>query len=810
MKHTDPTKLRNDGGFARAPYNFVPLPNRMVAAPPDLPSGEAYHPELHTGWVECTLETRSPLYIRGMLTQKQFEAFGELTVEKMTPEQIQQRAPFFNLGGEKVEGRPEPVIPGSSLRGMLRSLVEVIAYGRMRWVAPQPTFTYRAVAAKNDDPLREPYRQVIGQLAANVRAGYLMRQNDTWLIRPARTPSAKEAFLKIPEQSIPDGLIPGLLRFRKPNYKPGYCPVSFSLGKRNGSRGPYLAVTEIGLPERGLPNKGMLVWSGSMLEGVDSEEERAKKLRRHKHTVILDASPTATPLVISDQAVRDYLAGLTPFQKELWGGEKGCLKDGAPVFYVEPEGGSRLVTYFGASPNFRIPARLSGGERAATPRDFIPDRLRSDPRPDFADALFGWVEELEEEEGEGKKRDRRVIGPPGQRAGRVFVGDARYQSNRAGVWLSDQPVPLQVLSGPKPTTFQHYLVQNKSKGHDPDNKVSLAHYGTPRQETEIRGHKFYWVKGASPEIRAKAGTKKQEKHHTLVTPLKPGVTFKFRLDFENLRSEELGALLWALTLPGEPGREYCHRLGMGKPLGMGVVKLVPQLYLTDRSSRYTALFDERGWELGAGKQEDLSPYIGAFEAYMFGPEGLGEEDRRFRQGAPAQSPCLADLERIQALLLMLEWREGEAAWQDFTRYMEIERQGPGAKTTNEYKERPVLPTPAGVVALYKGEKKLAPPGGGGGWQNRPPQPAGRERSGAPRQPARPEQGGWQYGVVDRFGMGGKPYGFIRPDSGGRDVFVHANELRGGLRELRPGQRVKFRPVTGKNGLPAAADVYLED
>src|SRR5690606_23756048 len=123
MKHTDPTKLRNDGGFARAPYNFVPLPNRMVAAPPDLPSGEAYHPELHTGWVECTLETRSPLYIRGMLTRKQFEAFGELTVEKMTPEETRQRAPFFNLGGEKVEGRPEPVIPGSSLRGMLRSLV---------------------------------------------------------------------------------------------------------------------------------------------------------------------------------------------------------------------------------------------------------------------------------------------------------------------------------------------------------------------------------------------------------------------------------------------------------------------------------------------------------------------------------------------------------------------------------------------------------------------------------------------------------------------------------------------------------------
>jgi cold shock protein len=38
----------------------------------------------------------------------------------------------------------------------------------------------------------------------------------------------------------------------------------------------------------------------------------------------------------------------------------------------------------------------------------------------------------------------------------------------------------------------------------------------------------------------------------------------------------------------------------------------------------------------------------------------------------------------------------------------------------------------------------------------------------------------------------KGYGFIQPDNGGKDVFVHATALeRAGLRSLREGQKVSF-------------------
>lgn len=42
----------------------------------------------------------------------------------------------------------------------------------------------------------------------------------------------------------------------------------------------------------------------------------------------------------------------------------------------------------------------------------------------------------------------------------------------------------------------------------------------------------------------------------------------------------------------------------------------------------------------------------------------------------------------------------------------------------------------------------------------------------------------------------KGYGFIQPDNGGKDVFVHATALeRAGMRGLREGQKINFELVT---------------
>ena len=54
----------------------------------------------------------------------------------------------------------------------------------------------------------------------------------------------------------------------------------------------------------------------------------------------------------------------------------------------------------------------------------------------------------------------------------------------------------------------------------------------------------------------------------------------------------------------------------------------------------------------------------------------------------------------------------------------------------------------------------------------------------------------------------KGYGFIQPDNGGKDVFVHATALeRAGLRGLREGQKVTFELQTDqRNGKTSAVNL----
>jgi cold shock protein len=48
----------------------------------------------------------------------------------------------------------------------------------------------------------------------------------------------------------------------------------------------------------------------------------------------------------------------------------------------------------------------------------------------------------------------------------------------------------------------------------------------------------------------------------------------------------------------------------------------------------------------------------------------------------------------------------------------------------------------------------------------------------------------------------KRFGFITPDDGGKDVFVHANDTGGAL--LQEGTKVEFEVVQGKKGPQASA------
>jgi cold shock protein len=96
------------------------------------------------------------------------------------------------------------------------------------------------------------------------------------------------------------------------------------------------------------------------------------------------------------------------------------------------------------------------------------------------------------------------------------------------------------------------------------------------------------------------------------------------------------------------------------------------------------------------------------------------------------------------------------------------------------------------------------PGGGFGDRSggfggpRPPRPAPRPG------PAPVLDGPEQTGAVKWYNAA-KGFGFIAPDDGSSDLFVHRTVLeRSGLYDLREGQRVRFHVVEGRKGLEAGS------
>ncbi len=156
--------------------------------------------------------------------------------------------------------------------------------------------------------------------------------------------------------------------------------------------------------------------------------------------------------------------------------------------------------------------------------------------------------------------------------------------------------------------------------------------------------------------------------------------FQGRIRFENLSQAEIGALLFSLDLPGG----CYHKLGMGKPLGLGSVKITPRLFLSDRKKRYENMFSE--WNNEIPESDQISKCKTDFEQYVL--SGIGE----------SKQETLWNTERSKELKRMLYYdfnftKKLESAGK--IGYMEIIP----STGQNDFKDRLVLPKPSDVMNI---------------------------------------------------------------------------------------------------------------
>lgn len=689
-KHTTP---RDKGRRAHAPYNFIPLPNVVVPAQP-LPDQNTYHSDRKTGQIVCRLETKTPLFTRGAVRRALFQRYNQLNLESLkTAVEVRAYADFF-----RYDENGQPVISGSSLRGLIRAMCEVIGYAKVQWVTDKELI-YRAVGSISSvgDMYRERFfgkpsqgmvdgqpTFIIQYPASWVHGGYLRRIGSDWFIQPARLDSYGSSFAHVDYHACQAA---GLMNGN--NYSPAKRRIwiapprrVLTSRRRYGSQWisfQFVETNEIE-DDQGQANPPQPGWVRGTLVMSHHFGTPSSQHSKHRHVVIYEQDDGADSLEVADELMAQLKADEELSRKRDHEPRKIAHQNGAPVMYMVDPQNEKKVIFLGPTKMFRLPYKWS-------PLDFVPEELRDEQVIDLAEAVFGFVRSATPQRDETSEQAKQRA-----YAGRVFFSDARLLKD-----IVEQPLATpKVLSAPKPTSFQLYLVQDAANDNGQTRGKYLFHYDVDpaKLRTVIRGIKQYWhqdeawaqehLSTRSESFTVNDLPNQQKKSLTVIRPVPAGAEFEFRMRFENLTPEELGLLLWALQLP--PEQNLCHHLGMAKPYGLGTVKITPHLFLENRQERYNSLFstDPGGSHTWSGlcqpqaqdAEDDAQPYLTAFEAYVI--RALPDD---LRQDGLAGQP------RIQDLVAMLRFPGPEDV-----EYGEI--QGP---ESDMFKHRKVLPTPREVM-----------------------------------------------------------------------------------------------------------------
>ncbi|MGQ0594715.1 MAG: TIGR03986 family type III CRISPR-associated RAMP protein [Gammaproteobacteria bacterium] len=200
-----------------------------------------------------------------------------------------------------------------------------------------------------------------------------------------------------------------------------------------------------------------------------------------------------------------------------------------------------------------------------------------------AEWLFGFVEV-----NEGKdlmNRSARAF------AGKVNLSPARLLSAPQGGPFEDE-VTLKVLSSPKPPCPAMYFAAQASTAkseltaetHNPNGRKFYLHAWQQNGEVvklNSKGSRDANVREPWRSHDSPTGPKRHLK--VRVKPVKKGCVFYFHVDFDNLSATELDLLCFAL----QPNSLFHHKLGMGKPIGLGTVRVnIEGLFLVNRLVRY--------------------------------------------------------------------------------------------------------------------------------------------------------------------------------------------------------------------------------
>lgn len=595
------------------PYNFVRyLPERPTKSddPLEVQLLERCPPPPHDRWVglsgkiECKMVAITPVFVAGS--------------EGVQPDQKEPRHKhfrFFNIGGQKM-------IPASSLRGPVRSVFEMITNscfanfagarlsyrletGEARRLVPACVektddgrfvlrLLYGTAELNPDYPPKELYASPVRQYEAYKPTG--RKRNvpppppvnlkgkghgaSCWAVlqRMKFPPSWRVVQVADTQQEAAALLRKEEARARQRSAQPDQSRAEFAVQQG------WLCITNQNTDNK---HSERFFFADESIGG-EQVIELKEPIRREYEDLIEDYQRRHAPFIQQwKSSDKDVRALSRPFVKDPRNPEKKEMAYSRFILNLEKKDGKvqggelvyAMLRGRGKHTEVEFIAPVSV-PRVAYKRcigDLLPGHLK---RCSVEEALcpacrvFGWVRGEREEQG--------------AYAGRVYFSHARLtKSNPQG------PRLLAILGSPKPTTTRFYLVGPNGRPSETPRSDTSAGYDGNDGKNQLRGRKVYRhhllndPRSRDPEFPF--AKKPSDQNRTIEDPEGEGAEFEFTVEFENLAPVELGALLWAL----EVGGKGYHRLGYGKPLGLGSVEIsVKHVQCLDPQARYRHLDDQ--------------------------------------------------------------------------------------------------------------------------------------------------------------------------------------------------------------------------
>ena len=523
------------------PYNFVPLGTKVDRKARIIP--ESQMPEdkerLFTGVIEYSLLTKTPLIIPNTSNKN---AFGYGNEHKSYDFYSYTDLSLRNGSCEKEYYKP--VIPGSEMRGMLRSNYEILTNSCLSSVDE------KRVLARRSSQVFEA-----GLIKRNENGKYsLFKATDCIM----RTKGANSLVDKNPYSEADND-------YQKKSYIQDRIPegskVYFKLVHRGNHIKPL--ATNVSTVSNNNADEGFILKGA---EGPEITDTRPDKLRQEKHCahIFVDTKELITnnmDISVLETSLSEYKKALSYSQKTVFLYEEysnqfekfksGNGEDYFPVYYSKAVSNSQYIML--------SPASITREIYQKKMNELLGVHKPCDKATELCPAcrLFGTL------------RDNFSM------ASRIRVCDLEYKSVSNYKDAYEKVVTLPELSSPKLSNVEFYLKRPNSK----PSFWTYDYYIKSGEEptlysAEINGRKVYWH---HKTVKVNVGEVKGNRNMT-VRPLKAGKEFSGKLYFNDITKEELDMLIYLINVgecSEEPISEKKHgyKLGAAKPIGFGSVSL---------------------------------------------------------------------------------------------------------------------------------------------------------------------------------------------------------------------------------------------